>query len=71
MMVQVLDLYMFFVVFFDWVCVCVGGRVGHSHPESPESCQSVLQILLLAGGHMCYMSPPLLLLLLTHRICAT
>ena len=22
-MVQVLDLYMFFVVFFDWVCVCV------------------------------------------------
>lgn len=55
-----------FVLFF---CGCgwAGGRVSHSHPESPESCQSVLQSLLLTGGHMCYMSPPLLLLLLTHK----
>lgn len=50
-----------------FVWVWLDGWVGHSHPESPESRQSVLQSLLLAGGHMCYMSPPLLLLLLTHE----
>lgn len=45
------------------VCVCAC----HSHPEFPESCQSVLQSLLLAGGQLCYMSLPLLLFLLIHR----
>lgn len=48
------------------VCVCV--CVCHPHPESLESCQSVWQSLLLAGGQLCYMSPPLLLFLLKHRV---